>query len=60
MFHTYEVEQTIRLLKDIINRYYIDEDRVYKTGQSMGGMMSLYYGINHPDLFAASIYVGCQ
>ena len=26
----------------------------------MGGMMSLYYGINNPELFAASIYVGCQ
>ena len=26
----------------------------------MGGMMSLYYGIHYPELFAASIYVGCQ
>ena len=40
--------------------YSIDQDRIYKTGQSMGGMMSLYYGINYPELFAASIYVGCQ
>ena len=57
---TYEVEQTIRLLKDIVKTYSIDQDRIYKTGQSMGGMMSLYYGINYPELFAASIYVGCQ
>ena len=26
----------------------------------MGGMMSMYYNITHPDLFAASIFVGCQ
>ena len=57
---TYEVDETIRLLQQVINDYSIDEDRVYKTGQSMGGMMSLYYGINNPELFAASIYVGCQ
>ena len=57
---TEEVEETIRLLKNLFTQYSIDEDRVYKTGQSMGGMMSLYYGINHPEIFAASIYVGCQ
>lgn len=57
---TYEVDETIRLLKSLMKQYSIDEDRVYKTGQSMGGMMSLYYGINYPELFAASIYVGCQ
>ena len=57
---TYEVDETIRLLKSVISDYSIDEDRIYKTGQSMGGMMSLYYGINYPELFAASIYVGCQ
>lgn len=26
----------------------------------MGGMMSLYFNIAHPDLFAASLFVGCQ
>ena len=57
---TYEVDETIRLLKNVISDYSIDKDRIYKTGQSMGGMMSLYYGINYPELFAASIYVGCQ
>ena len=57
---TYEVDETIRLLKSVISDYSIDEDRIYKTGQSMGGMMSLYYGFNYPELFAASIYVGCQ
>lgn len=57
---TDEVEMTIRLLKSIVSKYGIDENRLYTTGQSMGGMMSMYYNIVHPDLFAASIFVGCQ
>jgi len=55
-----EVEMTIRLLNEITSRYNIDKNRLYSTGQSMGGMMSMYFNIVHPDLFAASIYVGCQ
>ncbi len=57
---TDEVEMTIRLLQAVIRQYGIDTTRVYTTGQSMGGMMSMYYNITHPDLFAASIFVGCQ
>ena len=57
---TAEVEETIRLLKSLFDTYSIDQDRVYKTGQSMGGMMSMHYGIEYPELFAASVYVGCQ
>lgn len=55
-----EVEMTIRLLNSITGQYNIDKDRLYTTGQSMGGMMSMYFNIAHPDLFAASIFVGCQ
>ncbi len=57
---SYEVEMTIRLLESIVDRYNIDRNRLYTTGQSMGGMMSLYFNIEHPDLFAASLFVGCQ
>lgn len=57
---TYEVEMTIRLLNKVVNEYNIDKNRLYTTGQSMGGMMSMYFNIAHPDLFAASIFVGCQ
>ncbi|MCC8088813.1 MAG: prolyl oligopeptidase family serine peptidase [Rikenellaceae bacterium] len=57
---TYEVEMTIRLLNSIVDQYNIDRNRLYTTGQSMGGMMSLYFNIAHPDLFAASLFVGCQ
>lgn len=57
---SYEVEMTIRLLNKIVDEYHIDKTRLYTTGQSMGGMMSMYFNIVHPDLFAASIFVGCQ
>ncbi len=57
---SYEVEMTIRLLMNITEKYSVDTNRLYTTGQSMGGMMSMYFNIVHPDLFAASIFVSCQ
>lgn len=57
---SYEVEMTIRLLNSIVDKYNIDRNRLYTTGQSMGGMMSLYFNIAHPDLFTASMFVACQ
>ena len=55
-----EVEMTISLLKTVMTQYKVDEKRVYTTGQSMGGMMSFYFNIAHPELFAASLFVSCQ
>lgn len=55
-----EVDETIELLKDLVKTNPIDENRLYTTGQSMGGMMSLYFNIKYPDLFAASMFVSCQ
>lgn len=55
-----EVDETITLLKDIVKNNPVDENRLYTTGQSMGGMMSLYFNIKYPDLFAASMFVSCQ
>lgn len=57
---TDEVEMTIRLLEAVIKEYKVDTDRLYTTGQSMGGMMSFYFNITHPDLFAASLFVSSQ
>lgn len=55
-----EVEMTIRLLENVCKQYKVDTDRLYTTGQSMGGMMSFYFNITHPDLFAASLFVSSQ
>ena len=57
---TDEVEITIRLLKAVCKEYKVDTNRLYTTGQSMGGMMSFYFNITHPDLFAASLFVSSQ
>lgn len=55
-----EVDTTLRLLQHVVSEYSIDENRLYTTGQSMGGMISFYLNANHPDLFAASLFVGSQ
>lgn len=55
-----EVDETITLLKKITDENPVDKNRLYTTGQSMGGMMSLYFNIKYPDLFAASMFVSCQ
>lgn len=57
---TDEVEMTIRLLQTVCKQYKVDKSRLYTTGQSMGGMMSFYFNITHPDLFAASLFVSSQ
>ncbi len=57
---TPQVDGTIRLVKELTQQYPIDTDRMYTTGQSMGGMMSLYFNIHYPDFFAASLFVACQ
>ena len=57
---TDEVEMTIRLLQAVCKEYKVDTNRLYTTGQSMGGMMSFYFNIAHPDLFAASLFVSSQ
>ena len=57
---TDEVEMTIRLLQAVCKEYNVDTNRLYTTGQSMGGMMSFYFNITHPNLFAASLFVSSQ
>lgn len=54
------VGSVVRMLGDLQKRYSIDSDRLYTTGQSMGGMISFYLNITHPGLFAASLFVGSQ
>lgn len=55
-----QVDETIDLVKSLVKDKQIDPARLYTTGQSMGGMMSLYFNIKYPDLFAASMFVSCQ
>lgn len=58
--HTDEVDMVARLVQEVASQYQVDTDRLYTTGQSMGGMISMYYNSAYPDLFAASIFVDCH
>ena len=51
---------TVDLVKDLEKQYSIDSNRLYNTGQSMGGMTSIAMDIKYPDMFAASFLVACQ
>lgn len=55
--HTDEVDMVISLLGSVTENNSVDTTRLYTTGQSMGGMISMYFNVKYPDLFAASIFV---
>ena len=50
----------IDVIKDICNNYSIDTNRIYTTGQSMGGILSFFYETYFNDIFAAYMPVGSQ
>lgn len=54
---TDEVDIAVRLLNSVVADKNVDANRLYATGQSMGGMISMYYNVAYPTLFAASIFV---
>lgn len=41
------------MLAEVMRRFPIDEDRVYLTGESMGGSGTLWLGLSRPDVWAA-------
>jgi len=53
-------DATANLVEAVTEKYAIDENRRYTTGQSMGAMMSLGLNIKYPDLFAAAYVVAGQ
>lgn len=55
-----ELDRTINLIKDLTQKYSIDTNRIYNTGQSMGGMSSISMDSRYPDIFAASYIVAAK
>lgn len=51
---------TKNLIDNISSTYSVDANKIYGTGQSMGGMTMLYLASTYPDLFAAELFVSCQ
>ena len=58
--HSAQIEVALRLIQSLTEEYAIDTNRLYTTGQSMGGMTSFYLNATYPDFFAASLFVGSQ
>ncbi|MDR1801261.1 MAG: hypothetical protein LBQ95_05445 [Lachnospiraceae bacterium] len=54
---TDEVEIAKRLIDFIVEKYGIDKNRIYHTGQSMGYLSGCELNIRYPDLFAGSLLV---
>jgi predicted peptidase len=52
--------QVINIIDSVVNNYWVDESRLYLTGQSMGGILDFALNDAYPDKFAATVYVGCQ
>lgn len=51
----WDSDALMALLDDVVDRYRVDEDRVYVTGLSMGGYGSWALGGTYPDRFAAIV-----
>ncbi len=58
--HTEEVDMVMRLLDRVVADNNVDISRLYTTGQSMGGMISMYFNVTYPNVFAASLFVDCH
>ena len=58
--HSSQIDLAMSMLKSLTEEYSIDMDRIYTTGQSMGGMTSFYLSTAYPDFFAAYLFVGSQ
>lgn len=58
--HSEKIEVSLRMLQSLTETYSIDTNRIYTTGQSMGGMTSFYLNATYPEFFAASLFVGSQ
>ena len=50
----------IDCIESLCEEYSIDKDRIYTTGQSMGGITSFFYACYFNDIFAAYMPVGSQ
>lgn len=57
---TPEADAVLNLVKGIARDKQVDNDRIYLTGQAMGGSLAMHYVTSNPGLFAASMFVGCH
>ena len=58
--HSSQIDLAVNLLRSLMEEYSIDTDRIYTTGQSMGGMTSFYPRAALVGFFTAYLFVGSQ
>jgi hypothetical protein len=54
-FEFWNPDQLVKMLRDIIHNYRVDEERIYLTGMSMGGYGTWMTAMRYPELFAAIV-----
>lgn len=55
-----EAAQIVNIIDKVAAEYNIDTNRLYLTGQSMGGILDFALNYEYPGKFAATVFVGCQ
>lgn len=55
-----QASQVVPVIEALESVYSIDPDRLYLTGQSMGGILDFALNEKYPNMFAATVYAGCQ
>ena len=58
--HSAQIDVAMRLLQSLTETWSIDTNKLYTTGQSMGGMTSFHLSIAYPGFFTAYLFVGSQ
>ena len=58
--HGPELERTMHLVKALTQQYAIDTNRIYNTGQSMGGMTVMAMAAQRDNYFAALLPMSCK
>ena len=56
---TVEVDMVERLVESLTKTLPVNPARLYTTGQSMGGMISMYLMLTYQNTFAAGMFVDC-
>lgn len=51
---------TPEIINHICSQYNVDQNKMYLTGQSAGGMAAFEINYRNPNLFAATYYVACH
>lgn len=55
-----QASQVVPIVDLLVENFNVDENRLYLTGHSMGGIVFFSLNDVYPEKFAATVYVACQ